>query len=66
VPRPADPRARSVRSAELRSGRDYRLTLECGHQQSRRLMCVPERVICVECPSEGGFGGSEFGRQRAG
>lgn len=33
----------------------YHLTLECGHVARRRYICVPERVICEECPAAGGI-----------
>lgn len=45
----SDPRARSVVS-HSKVGADHVVTLECGHEQRRRFLYVPNRVICVECP----------------
>ena len=45
------PRVRTVTRAESRSRGVVELLLECGHRTRRRPhICLPQRVICVECP----------------
>lgn len=52
---PGDPRVRFVRLAEKVPGaigqKTYDLTLDCGHRQRRRFMCLPYRVVCPQCPA---------------
>jgi hypothetical protein len=61
--RPCDPRSRSVVS-HRQSGRDFALTLSCGHVVKRRMMCAPSSVICGHCPAVGGMGGNRFDDHR--
>ena len=49
-PRPS--RVRVVTSAEPRQRGVVELLLECGHRTRRRPhICVPQHVICGECPA---------------
>jgi hypothetical protein len=54
---PVDPRARRIVRAVI-NGNHYGLTLECGHEISRKFLCPPSHVICHRCPPRGGLGGA--------
>jgi hypothetical protein len=62
--RPTDPRARFVVQFR-RVGKSMTLWLNCGHIVSRKMMCIPDRVVCTVCPSRGGIGGNAFQKEQS-